>query len=622
MNTNNHHEPAVSAASAQAEALYRDGDRLHDEGRRDEAIARLTEALALDPAHWLARYTLAVVFQDLGRHAEAEALYETLLAEKVPHPKRAKAWLNLGVACHHLGRAERAEAAYREALALDPANALAAKNLADLLVDQGDDLGAHAALEPFLDAAQPSPLDLLDALLLPAVPESDTAIEVAHERCMAALTRLRATPPTVTDPLREVGRLPFYQIGHGLDDRPLLALQAAVFRAACSGLAFVAPHVRGYRGPQVRIKVGFVSAFFGEHSVGRAMHGLIEHLPRSRFEVSVGFLSGRGSDPLATRIAGAADRAVDIPYDVFAAQQAIAALELDVLVFADIGLEMLSYCLALGRLAPLQVTSWGQPETSGIDTVDDFISVASWEGRERPESRYTEKLAYFTDVATPSWLERPPSSGGVSRLAGEGVRIYCPHGAQKLHPDFDDLLPEILAAAPQARLYLHEPGIAGWRSRLMARIDAAFAAYPSGTQHRERLVWLPPMGRDDYLASLRAADVLLDTPYFGGGPVLIDALAAATPFVTFGAESLRARVGAGLLEFIGLPGYTAHSSRDYVGMVAHLANNAEARLAYRAALGERSAKVFADDRVIDRWSAYLEHRILEVAQKPGRLPGI
>ena len=621
MNTSDLHNPQIPAASAQAEALYRDGDRLHDAGEREQAIARLSEALALDPAHWLARYTLAVVYQDLGRHAEAEALYEALLAEEVPHPKRAKAWLNLGVACHHLGRAERAETAYREALALDPANALAAKNLADLLVDQGDDRGAHAVLQPFLDAEQPGPLDLLDALLLPAVPESDAAIDAAHARCIAALTRLTERPPTIADPLREVGRLPFYQIGHGLDDRPLLALQARAFRAACPGLSFVAPHLRGYRGPQVKIRIGFVSAFFGEHSVGRAMHGLIERLPRNRFEVSVCFLSGRGADPLAKRIAAAADHAIDVPYDVFAAQQAIAARELDVLVFADIGLEMLSYCLALGRLAPLQVTSWGQPETSGIDTVDDYLSVASWEGRERPESRYTERLIYFTDVATPSWLERPVLSGGVSRLTGEGVRIYCPHGAQKLHPDFDDLLPEILAAAPQARLYLQEPGIAGWRTRLMARVDAAFAAHPGGGRLRERLVWLPAMGRDDYLASLRAADVLLDTPYFGGGPVLLDALAAATPFVTFGAESLRARVGAGLLEFIGLPGYTAHSSRDYVGMVAHLANNAEARLAYRAALAERGGQVFEDERVIERWSAYLEQRILEVATNPGRLPG-
>ena len=159
----------TSTTSARADALYREGDRLHDEGDRPAAIDRLQAALALDPAHWLARYTLAVVFQDLGRHADAEAIYEALLAEGGEHPKLAKAWLNLGVACHHLGRSERAAEAYRQSLAIDGSNALAAKNLADLLCDLGDDGGAHAALAPFLDSQHPSVLDLCDALILPAV---------------------------------------------------------------------------------------------------------------------------------------------------------------------------------------------------------------------------------------------------------------------------------------------------------------------------------------------------------------------------------------------------------------------------------------------------------------------
>jgi predicted O-linked N-acetylglucosamine transferase (SPINDLY family) len=611
-----------STATAQAEMLYREGDRLHDEGDRSAAVARLQAALAIDPAHWLARYTLAVVFQDLGRHADAEAIYEALLAEGGSHAKLAKAWLNLGVACHHLGRGERAEAAYREALAIDPGNALAAKNLADLLCDQGDDAGAHAALAPFLDSQNPGALDLCDALILPAVPASDEAIDLARARALAGLEALRANPPTIADPLREIGRLPAFQIGHGLDDRPFLVAQAGAFRAACPALAFVAPHVRRYRGPQWKLKVGFVSAFFGEHSVGRAMHGVIERLPRSRFDVSVFFLSGRGDDRLAKAIAAGADHAVDVPYDVFAAQQAIAERELDALVFADIGLEMLSYCLALGRLAPLQATSWGQPETSGIDTVDDYLSVASWEGSDAPESRYTERLVYFTDIATPSWLDRPLFPQGGAGLPGEGVRIYCPHGAQKLHPDFDDLLPEILAAAPQARLFLHQPGVEGWARRLQARVDKAFAARADGAKLRERLHWLEPMDRARYLACLRSADLLLDTPYFGGGPVLIDAIAAGVPYVTFGGDALRARSGAGLLEFMGIPGFIAQSSRDYVAMVAQLANDAGSRLSYRAAISERAGAVFEDARVIARWADYLEHRVVDIAKNPGRLPGV
>lgn len=605
-----------------AEALYREGDRLHDAGDYAGALERLQSAIAAQPAHWLARYTLAVLYQDLGRHADAEPLYESLLVEEPEHAKAAKAWHNLGVACQHVGRLERAEAAYRQALARDPRHRLAAKNLADLLADQGDVEAAQQVLAPFLDAAAPGVLDLCDALLLPAIPDSDAAIDAAHARARDRLAALRLRPPQVTDPLREIGRLPLFQIGHGVDDLPLLALQAAVFRAACPRLAFVAPHVRGYAGAAGRrLRVGFVSTFFGEHSVGRAMVGLIERLPKERFEVFVNFLSGRGDDALAQRIAAAAGHAVDVPYDVERAQQAIAAQQLDVLVFADIGLEMLSYCLALGRLAPVQATSWGQPETSGIDTVDDYVSVASWEGRDSPEARYSERLVYFTDVATPSWLARPEFPTGLPGLPGEGARIYCPHGPLKLHPDFDDILVDILAAVPGARLFLQQPGVAGWATRLAARLDRAFAARAGGEALRKRLVWLPPMDRAGYLACLRSADVLLDTPFFGGGPVLIEAIAAATPFVTFGGDALRARIGAGLLEFIGLPGYIADSSIDYVNKVAHLARDRQAQMIYRSALHDHGGRIFADDRVVERWAGYLETRAAEAVHAPGRLPG-
>ena len=36
----------------------------------------------------------------------------------------------------------------------------------------------------------------------------------------------------------------------------------------------------------------------------------------------------------------------------------------------------ITYFLAYARLAPIQITSWGQTETTGIDTIDYFLSSA------------------------------------------------------------------------------------------------------------------------------------------------------------------------------------------------------------------------------------------------------
>jgi tetratricopeptide (TPR) repeat protein len=52
-------------------ALYDEADKLKDEGKLDEAVAKLQEALAVDPNYALAHAALAVIVQRLGRHEEA-----------------------------------------------------------------------------------------------------------------------------------------------------------------------------------------------------------------------------------------------------------------------------------------------------------------------------------------------------------------------------------------------------------------------------------------------------------------------------------------------------------------------------------------------------------------------
>jgi tetratricopeptide (TPR) repeat protein len=51
--------------------LYDEADKLKDEGKLDEAVAKLHEALTVDPNYALAHAALAVIVQRLGRHEEA-----------------------------------------------------------------------------------------------------------------------------------------------------------------------------------------------------------------------------------------------------------------------------------------------------------------------------------------------------------------------------------------------------------------------------------------------------------------------------------------------------------------------------------------------------------------------
>jgi tetratricopeptide (TPR) repeat protein len=58
-------------SASQCVQLYDAADRLKAEGKPDEAIAKLEEALGIDENYALAHSALAVLLQRLGRHEDA-----------------------------------------------------------------------------------------------------------------------------------------------------------------------------------------------------------------------------------------------------------------------------------------------------------------------------------------------------------------------------------------------------------------------------------------------------------------------------------------------------------------------------------------------------------------------
>lgn len=98
------------------------------ERRFDEAVAQYERAVALEPTP-ARRAGLGLALTLAGRAAEAVPLLERLTDE---HPEHVAGWNNLGVARAAAGRFEEARAALLRALELDPDDAQARANLADL----------------------------------------------------------------------------------------------------------------------------------------------------------------------------------------------------------------------------------------------------------------------------------------------------------------------------------------------------------------------------------------------------------------------------------------------------------------------------------------------------------
>jgi predicted O-linked N-acetylglucosamine transferase (SPINDLY family) len=379
-------------------------------------------------------------------------------------------------------------------------------------------------------------------------------------------------------------------------------------------LAWTAPHclapspVRGRR-----IRVGFVSAYFYEHSIGRLTHGLIEHLSRDRFEVTV-FHARKSGDALSAAIDASADRAVRLPNRLREARERIAAEALDVLVYPDIGMNRMTYHLAFARLAPVQCVMWGHPDTTGLATIDHFISSAALEP-EGADRHYSERLHRLSRL--PTHFRRPsapvaPLTRATLGLDEDATLYVCPQTLFKLHPDYDAILAEILRRDRRGRLVMIEGPSRHWSRDWHARFAQA------GADVADRAVFLPRMPHADFLRLLVTADALLDPTVFSGGTTSYAALGLGAPIVTWPGRFMRGRVTYACYRQLGVMDCVVDSADAYVETAVRLANDPAWRAGVGARLVAAQANLFEDVGVVRELETFFARAAAEAATSGSR----
>jgi len=283
------------------------GQILLELGRGREALAACRQALMRDPTGSAANLCTGQALLALGEPQRAAAHFRRIIETA---PDASEAHNALGAALTALGDLDGAAAAFTRATELAPGGAEAYANLAGVLREAGQTEAASLAYDRAVDLGGGPGAMVKRALLLPVLPESVPEIDRARRRMADRLDRLRSGRVRLADPYREVGQTPCALACHGRDDRPLQESWAFFYRRACPELSFVADHCREPEAPKGRIRLGIVSAFLHDHTIGRLNRGFIERLDRSRFKLVVCRLPGR-MDEYAAAAEAAADELVD-----------------------------------------------------------------------------------------------------------------------------------------------------------------------------------------------------------------------------------------------------------------------------------------------------------------------
>jgi predicted O-linked N-acetylglucosamine transferase (SPINDLY family) len=538
---------------------------------------------AIDRSHtgmWIVSFNRAVCHQRMGQHAKAKELYVSCLERR---PDDLASLIGLANCHASLRQWQSADKHLAEACRQDPHSQAAWLSRAYIREAAGDWRGARDCARKALKAENSAGAQFISALLLPAIPESVAQIQEARERLLQRFTHLRTNGVRISDPVREMGKVPFYLAYHDEDNLRILKTIVNTMLEACPELG--SQHLYPRRQRNGRIRLGVVSANLKVHTIGKLNVGLLTSLPGD-FELVVFRPSGQ-DDRITRKVDDRADSVIPLPKQLSAARECIGRSGCDLLFFPDLGMDPFTWFLAFARMAPVQMTTWGHPDTTGIPNVDVFLS-SQWYEPELASSHYHERLVLSEELNPLYSLPEIPVSGDRASLGlPEDAHLYVfAQSLFKLHPDFDSVLRDILANDPKGKLVLLGGMHPEWTGRVRRRVAA------SSPSMADRILAVPHLPFAKFITLLRSADVVLDAPQFCGGNTTYEAFAAGVPVITQPGRFLRGRLTYGMYRRCGWEDLVAHDPQAYVQLAVRMATDREWRRACEAKVKESTGVLF------------------------------
>ncbi|AFY69129.1 hypothetical protein Pse7367_0829 [Thalassoporum mexicanum PCC 7367] len=320
-----------------------------------------------------------------------------------------------------------------------------------------------------------------------------------------------------------------------------------------------------YRRSDRRLKIGYLSSGFWQHSVGWLARWLIKNHDRDRFDLHGYFLDYRqGQDPLQEWYVKQMDhcylQGVDGEGDTLTISNRIFADEIDILIDLDsITLDTTCEIMAM-KPAPLQAT-WLGLDGSGLPTIDYFIA-DHYSLPAEADQYYQEKIWRLPHsfIAVDGFEAAVPT---IHRqdfgIPAEAVVYLTAQVGLKRHPDTLQRQLEIIKAVPNS--YLAIKGLADNAS--MTKLCQEMAAAMEISY--DRLVFLPLSATEaEHRANLTIADVVLDTYPYNGATTTLETLWMGIPIVTRVGKQFSARNAYSLMVNAGISAGIAWSDREYV----------------------------------------------------------
>jgi len=406
---------------------------------------------------------------------------------------------------------------------------------------------------------------------------------------------------------------------------------------------------------QKKLKICFISdSFTTDTSVLRDRISVIGKLDRTKYEVYFAsfykfeVIKGIIAKLFMTKIK---ENYIYLGNSLASAREKLEKYELDFIVYPEIGMKLLPTLLAYSRIAPIQLTTWGHSETSGIDTIDYFVSSEYFCGslpHEEVQKQYSEKLILLKSLGTfyisPHKLfigyndaykeENQKTNKDKSKKVKKfktreelGFTIkdtlyVCLQTFYKLNPEFETCLARILELDPNGIILLSNtfPYCKNHLERIRNTI---------GLEKIKRIKWYGSLEKDEFLNVISISDVCLDPFPFGGCNTSFDAFDYNIPVITLPSEFLHGQFTNGLYKKMSITEHTnnntnhtnnntnhnnytkynnmfeeccAVSPEEYAQKASNIGINEKLRHKINRNIEMRKQLIFQEQESIDEWS--------------------
>lgn len=595
------------------ESYYNYAHILSSYGRLDEAIKFYLKAIELKPNYPEAHNNIGNALRLQGKVSAAIDHFKKAIES---NPLFAEAYNNIGNAYNDQGHFADAITNYKKTLELRPDNPDAYYNMGQVFRDMGQTLDAITCYDKALSLRPLYPearwaYAMVHIPLLLGKHENLEALRAAFSHQLEALDRWFDSKRTALG-YKAVGvSQPFYLAYQEENNRSILSRHGALCTRLMKDWQTRNHYEPASALPTGVIRVGLVSSHIHNHSVWHAiLKGWLKHLNRNLMEIHIFYVGVREDDETKWAIQNSTSFE-KIGKNLDHAVSSILAKNLDVLIYPEIGMEQMAQQLASLRLCPAQLTSWGHPETSGLPTIDYYLSADDFEPTNAIDN-YSELLIRlphlgccyhpFDVVSTTPDFSNLGLKTNVPLLLSPGTPF-------KYAPQHDHVFIDIVKKLGACQIVFFTSRPSDLSDKLELRLKSAFEK--AGLDFDATCIFIPWLDRPVFYGLMKRADVFLDTIGFSGFNTAIQAVECGLPIVTRDGKFMRGRLAGGILRRMGLQELIVSNNQSYVDLAVRLATDKDYQKQMRHAIQDKRHVLFDDVEPVKA----LEQLLINLAER-------